>query len=1402
MDRIVRDLTTSRRNEEERPHYFSEYAARSNIVLLGDPGAGKSHLFRTFAGVEGGRFVTVRGFLAAPVRAQGETLFIDGLDEKRAGRGDRDTVDALVGKLFDAGPAKVRLSCRVADWLGETDLRGLSPYFAQNGGEPTVLALTKLSEEERRAVLAARGISAADTEAFLKEAEQRGLREFLENPQNLLMLLGAVQTGQWPPTRTALFQLSTALMLQEADRDHARRGSGVRSVNELRPPAGAILAARLISDIDGIGLFDQEGSASVPGYRTLSFIHPDLVSAALTRRIFVAGSAPESVDYAHRTTAEYLGAAWLANAVRGGLPFGRLQALMGVDGHPAPELRGLHAWLAVHLPEYADRIIDADPYGVLTYGDAASLSREHCAHLMRALGRLSQTDPWFRSGHWDSPAIGALSRTDMVEEFRSVMRDESAGFGIRSIVAEALAQGTPQSALKDDLAAVLVRNRSTYAERYHAVRALLRLGTAGKEALRSAYRNRLGNRVDELRLRVDILHALYGEPFGPAEVVTLINEVWASPDELPGGVLWFLADRLPLADLQAVLDGVQHRKRTQEIGRRNAWEIGNFYDQALVRAWNELTEIEPGRALNWLRVRHAFRDSYSGAHDRLASALRANPERLAIIADHFLETFEPGERRSADLFRFQEVTLHLLSADAMLEHLVRHLAKAVPGSAKRKFLYEAAIHFTWQSRSLDGRAAFDKLYALGDADGELRAIRDAMVTVTLPERYLERKVRQHAREEAGAGGAGYRERFEQAADKIRSGEHLGWLDFLAKIYFGIFSDLDSTQTPQQRLASIIGEPNVPAAMEGLCAVLNRNDLPQLADVAALAAEHQHYDWWYAIIAAMDERFAVINDLAQFSDELLSAAIAFSLTSPVFEERDQVTGLWKHAWKIAALARRPELVRDAYAAVARAKLAKGDQHTDGLDELMTDAALAPYRGAVALEFLRDFPNANIYRLNDMLDGVLATPDAHAAFLALAAPVVAGTVLVDPPQRDRWLATAYLLAPLQFEQALETTARARPGLIFDLRDLTGGERRRPTMSLTLAQLEFLARLTGSLYPNTAHLSSGWSGDTNAWDASEYFIGLVNAITANPSDAATAAINRLEADAAHASYKPFLLNAKARQQARRRETEYDRPDWAHTVAALDRGPPATTADLHALLIAHLDEVRERIARSNTDQFKAFWNLDAHARTKSPRPEEGCRDTVVDLLRVGLAPLGIMVEPEGHMALDKRADISAAMPARRILCELKRDYHADVWTAMEAQLERFYVQDPDAHGFGIYMVFWFGTKRPSPIRAPPEGRPRPRSPGEMEEMLRVLLPPDRIPRIAVRVIDVSGEFAAASERKFKRSKKRKASRSQAIKPPRRTRAVKKKTLKVKQTPSRTRPKSRPTKKPRPRKAPTKRIK
>ena len=184
-------------------------------------------------------------------------------------------------------------------------------------------------------------LSRADAEAFLRQAQERWLGEFLVNPQNLQMLSDVVQGGRWPTTRTELFERSTEVMLQEFDRERARRGGGVYSAAELRPVAGAVCAAGLISDVEAISLSDQEGTPQIPSYREPNPIRYGKNASSARAARLRGRPAPESAYYAHRTTAEYLGAAWLARAIRNGLPFGRLQALIGVDGHPAPELRGL-----------------------------------------------------------------------------------------------------------------------------------------------------------------------------------------------------------------------------------------------------------------------------------------------------------------------------------------------------------------------------------------------------------------------------------------------------------------------------------------------------------------------------------------------------------------------------------------------------------------------------------------------------------------------------------------------------------------------------------------------------------------------------------------------------------------------------------------------------------------------------------------------------------------------------------------------------------------------------------------------------------------------------------------------------------------------------------------------------
>jgi hypothetical protein len=98
---------------------FVEFEPAPGIVVLGEPGAGKSHVLRLLAErTPAGAYATVGRFLAVPsAQWRGKTLFLDALDEKRAHSGSGDeALDRLVAKLWELDRPPFRIACRAADW--------------------------------------------------------------------------------------------------------------------------------------------------------------------------------------------------------------------------------------------------------------------------------------------------------------------------------------------------------------------------------------------------------------------------------------------------------------------------------------------------------------------------------------------------------------------------------------------------------------------------------------------------------------------------------------------------------------------------------------------------------------------------------------------------------------------------------------------------------------------------------------------------------------------------------------------------------------------------------------------------------------------------------------------------------------------------------------------------------------------------------------------------------------------------------------------------------------------------------------------------------------------------------------------------------------------------------------
>jgi hypothetical protein len=391
-----------------------------------------------------------------------------------------------------------------------------------------------------------------------------------------------------------------------------------------------------------------------------------------------------------------------------------------------------------------------------------------------------------------------------------------------------------------------------------------------------------------------------------------------------------------------------------------------------------------------------------------------------------------------------------------------------------------------------------------------------------------------------------RREFARDSAAIASGAHLNGLIWAARVYLGIFDDVDRAAASEARFVPILGDALATMALDGLVAALGRTDAPSLQDVIDLAVQRQYKNSWHVYVSGLSDRFRRTSSLEGVPDELLRAMLAFDLTSPIDDN-----GTWmQHRWKQALLRERPELVRQAYEAVARAKLAGGEQHPDGMRELLTHEALAAFREDAVLGLLRDFQNADMFPLHELLMAALGMPSAHTALLGLADRVLSDAMPIGRMQRDLWLVIAWLLSPDRHGMALQGAAQSRPQIVFDLRDFTGYSHNEaaPGATPSLEQIEFLVRLAGSLYPPAEYPSGVFGGDRNAWDAADYVRGLVTQLSANTTQAATDVLSRLEFDATLAAYRPEIQHALANQRARRREAEYDRPDWPRTVRALD--------------------------------------------------------------------------------------------------------------------------------------------------------------------------------------------------------------------------------------------------------------
>ncbi len=1333
--RYVCEASDSRdKSLEDRPKALQDFRDQSAWVLLGEPGAGKSTAFEAEAEATGGLLLSIADFMHAELDSewQGKALFLDGLDEVRAGSAGDSVLVRIRTRLKQLGNPKFRIACRAADWFGSTDradIEGASP-----DGQIVVLQLEPLGQNDIIEILRTNH-DVSDPDLFVETAGERGVAGLLDNPQTLSLLAQAITGSEWPGTRQKTFQLACEKLAEEANKRHrkAQRGQPI-PINKVLDAAGQLCAVLLLSDKTGLALDLESANERFP--RLEDFSPPDMKIAlqAVSSKLFRRQGEERFVP-SHRSVAEYLAANWLAQRIDAqGLPLGRaLNLLLGQDGRTVAGLRGLYGWLALHCHAARARLIEADPLTVVVYGDVKPMPSTDKRLVLQGLREEARRHVTFRWQESRTERFGDLAAPDLADDFITALespeRDDAAGSFV-SCVLDILVDGSLMPGLASTLKRVVLDETRVGYVRKNALRAWLKQTPTHSEALVLLDAIAGGQASDpEDELAGLLLGYLYPEYLEPQALLSYLHV--PKSEHLIGSYAWFwehtLPKNVPKAHLPGILDGL-----AETIGpkspERHEFHLRRMIGRLLAQGI-ELhgEEISDERLFTWLGM---GADEYGEVRreeaecQSIAAWLEAHPDRYKSLLVLCFARCESDDNPWYCISTYEH-RLHraMAPADIGLWHLER--ASQHVGQVLTEIHLGRAVSALMYQRGAEG-LSLETLEAWGDANPERKARLDPLLFCEIQDWRIERagEKKNRDREEIERRRESTKH-LNEHVEAIRSGTATSvLLHQLAGVWMDLYTNTHG-DTPLARFDSYCenGKEILEAAEAGFRRCPERVDLPSVAEIIDLGTKQREHYIRKPCLVGMELRWQEgPANVDALSDDVLSRMLAFRMT---YGSGDTP------AWFTHLVAARPVLVADVLVDYATMTFKSRQDFVDGIYPLENDPNYCVVARLAVPRLLGRFPlrarSAQLHHLETLLKSALRyTPDQLPLLIALKT----GAKGMDVAQKVYWLSAGMLLDPDAYEAALwdyigESWARANHVSEFLSERFSGLN----------SDYRLSARTIGKLIELLApHAELEWRGGggfvNDAMRRGDHVRAMVTRLGTLGTDGATGEIERLLSLPALKKLKLSFEDARHQVQLKQRESAFQFPPPSGVAQILANKEPTSSADLAALALDYLDDIAQRIRRDNDDGFRSFWNVE-NKKPTSQREENLCRDALLTRLRACFDPLGVDCQPEGDYANDKRADLRLSFRNEfELPVEIKRDSNDSLWSALKAQLIDQYSISPKAAGYGIYLVLWFGGE--SVTRASDGGK-KPRSPEELKIRLEAQLDPVNLQRIFVRVIDVS---------------------------------------------------------------------
>ena len=1314
-------------------------------VLLGRPGSGKTTSFAEEAKAPRCLHVTARDFITFDVKEEwrGKTLFIDGLDEVRAGGGRDTPFDAIRGKLDRLGQPSFRLSCRAADWYGAVDKGELAKVSPDN--QVKELYLVDLSEEDIAQILRQNfPREIPDADMFLQDAKQRDFGGLIKNPQILKMLVKVVGDGEWPATKSAAYQLACErFLLTEHNKRHVNASARAEPAAEkLLLAAGMLCALLLLARKYGFSQHRAEANDDYPYIGDMDVDGTGLMRLVADTELFSVHDG--RVEYGHRVFAEYTSAYYLAHKARQGLPLRRILSLMtGHDGGVVTELRGVYAWLATLHDEARAMLLERDPAGIVLYGDAGLFKSDEQIKLLRALSEQEESSSAPRPEHQNPHAFAPFANKATESEFRAIMEAESRDRHQQFLLhyaLEAMRWGEKLPRLADCLEKIVPDTDWWPGNRRDALRVLARHDDADvlTRLLNDVHTGVIEDADDEL-LSV-LLKALYPRHVPATEVFDYLHEGKKKHHFGAYALFWSrrLIEQSDDADIAALLDALAEKNVMIEHHENY------YYNEMLARLLSRATRCFPDHAqvekhLTWLDL----------AIDQYGNFLHAYHNEFAPVQDWFAP--RPGaqkafiecllkQHRGRDDFDWRVDTFigswfsRNLPDDYGLWCLEK--AKASSDEQESRYLFSQCVRAIW-SEQCDAGLTLDLLVSETEKNEMLRRFWEEERVCKLDTKSSEyNRSLLKAKNERARKKQVYLNYFREYLPGIRRGTAMPKLfDDVGAAYYGHFRESHG-DSPRERLSHFFDNDKALIAdiLAGLDNFLHREDMPGVPEILAAHMRDERYHHSLPLRAALSEAFQKDKgSILKLPNDKIKKALVFYFVDHSGEEP---------GWFRLLLEKRVKDVAEAYIQYAGMMLRAKKDHISCLYALSYEQAYSGLAREAAIPLLEAMPVRGTAILTESLEYIVKAAVRYADKDRLDHVISKKTQLksVTMSQKVHWLAAGFVISPDKYGDALaryvagnEKRARVLSGF-FSWHD----DQWSPEADLSASALKLLLRLLAPYYA-PYHVADSDNMSSGAISASDFIARMINHLAAMTENEATNALDELRGLQGLEKWKTTIDSALHRQVVNIREARFQHASIARIRQVLANQEPANVADLAALTVDCIRDLADKIRNSATNDWRQYWHRDRTRNMSGRKREEDCRDAFLSDLKPVLARLNINAEPESAYADDTRADIKVSYGGAggcHIPVEVKCNDNPELWSAMRGQLIEKYTRDPDAHGYGIYLVFWFGRQY-TELRKD-DGK-MPETAEELEQSLILSLSAQERDTISVCVIDCSDPKADA---------------------------------------------------------------